>query len=77
MGWCDDAYARGEIINGISLCKNHDKAFEDGVLYIDFNYNIQLNSKYQRIGTWSNNNIIPMIGTRIKDSISPVSIEFW
>ncbi len=44
-----------ELVNGILLCRNHHKAFDDGLVQIDVDYTILLNEKRTK---WLANNSI-------------------
>ncbi len=59
--WCDNENDRGEVSNGICLCGNHDKAFENGL----FTLTEEIEYSERSISKWANQYIKTVNGMRM------------
>ena len=61
--WCDNDSVRGEVSNGLCLCGNHDKAFENGLFTLTEDFEIEYCGK--SLSKWANQYIKSANGMRI------------
>ncbi|MFO1481545.1 MAG: hypothetical protein U1F40_15200 [Turneriella sp.] len=65
--WADVPHLRGRLDNGISFCRNHDRAFEEGIFTIGLSGKIHAIEPTADLSTWVVQNILPAEGKKIRN----------